>query len=163
MKLGNNWRNWNPTALIWKRFLAKEIFNLDLVENLKKLNQSVLESIDCSIDLNRVKFDYKQYLIDTLADDQMNLSQEESLELYHTLHDNVNSVLIAGGDAAIFRKHRGKECNFIHDRKVLSLSGYSQQESTQKLFEVWIKGKLKQTLDKATMLGIIEEERDFKG
>lgn len=136
---------------------SKRLVQVHYRPNAKKLNKAVFEQLTCNLDLNKSKFDYKEYFNHTLADEQMTLSLEESLELYDALHEQIDRFIIDGGDTLILRNRSGEEGSFVHEGKVLSVSDYPAKF----LFKAWIKDELEKVLNKAIVMGIMKEH-DWK-
>ena len=135
--------------------------------NKKQLNKAHIEEIFCSILVTK-EYDYKQFFTDTLLDEQTCLNQDESMELYTYLENNVKKYYIHGSEKYDFTRDEKIESRindvfFIHedkwsetkvfvDGKITKMKGFK----TENLFERWVKGELGNTRLKAAMIGVLE-------
>lgn len=117
---------------------ASRILEVCYHPNTKKLYKTFLDRIFCKIDLEKVDFDYIQYFAKTLDDEQMNLGEKESWELYDFLEENVKSIenYYLSGKAKWFNDVNGelyiKDVCVLKKGKSLQTVLYDNREATIK-------------------------------
>ena len=162
-KLDDEWSKQYGDADEWQRNVLV-CYN----SNKKQLNKAYIEEIFGSILVTK-EYDYKQFFIDTLLDEQMCLNQDRSMELYTNLENNVKKYYIHGSekydftrdgktesrinDVFFIREDKWSETNVFFDGKITKIKGFK----TEKLFDWWVKGELGNTRLKAGMIGALEQ------
>ncbi len=130
--------------------------------NTKKLYKAFLDTIYCQIDLEEVEFDFKQYFLQALEDEQKFLLEEECWKLFDFLEESTKMYYISGNtqafniakgeleikDVYFVKKGRGIEQAVYYDDKKVNLK--------EKLESIYTTREDKTTLGKKTQ-GIIKE------